>query len=90
MENSQEKWDMAVIIYGQECMLEKKENYYTELSNTIANFNYNKNTPLSNVGIQEVILKAIIEDGEESITDANNVTSDAFSHESSSQRENWA
>ena len=30
----------------------------------------------------------MIEDEEESITDANNVTADAFSHSSSSQREN--
>ena len=44
--------------------------------------------PLSNAKIQEAIVKVMIEDEEGSITDANNVTADAFSHASSSQREN--
>ena len=44
--------------------------------------------PLSNVNILEATFKVIIEDEEESITDANNATSGAFSHISSSQREN--
>ena len=38
--------------------------------------------------ILEVILKVMMEDEDESITDSNNVTADAFSHASSSQREN--
>ena len=36
--------------------------------------------------IQEVILKIMIKDGEESITGANNVTTGVFSHASSSYR----
>ena len=68
-------------------MLEKKENYYAELSNTRNTFNKNNNTPLSNVNIREAILKAMIEDKEEPIPDANSVTNDALSNASSSQRE---
>ena len=65
-------------------MLEKKENYYVELSNTIINFNGNRYTKLPNVNIREAILKVMRKYEEESITDANNVTVDAFSHASSS------
>ena len=46
-------------------MLENKEKYYTELSNTITNFNDKNNTTLSNVKTQEAILKVMREDEEE-------------------------
>ena len=65
-------------------MLEKMEKYYMELSNTINIFNDNNNTTLSYVNIWEALLKVIIEDEEESITDYCNVTADAFSHAPSS------
>ena len=45
METFQVKWDTENLRYGQACMLEKKEKYYTELSNTITNFNDNKKSP---------------------------------------------
>ena len=61
-----------------------KEKYFTELINTITTFNDNNNTPLSNMNMWDDILKVVMEDEEESITDANNVTADAFSHASSS------
>ena len=44
-------WDTAVLRYGRACMMDKKEKYYTELSNTITTFNDNNNMPLSNVNI---------------------------------------
>ena len=69
-------------------MLEKKEKYYTKLSNTITNFNDNNNATSSNVKIQEAIVKFMMDGEEESIMDAKNVTADAFSHAFSSQREN--
>ena len=46
-------------------MLEKKERYFTELSNNITNFNDNNNAPLSDVNIGEAILKVMMEDEEE-------------------------
>ena len=69
-------------------MLEKKEKYYTEMSNTITTFNEKNDAPLFNANIREAIVIFMMEDEEESITDANTVTADAFSHTSSSQREN--
>ena len=40
------------------------------------------------MNILEEILKVVMEDEEESITNTDNVSADVFSHESSSQREN--
>ena len=59
-----------------------------KLSNTIPNFNYNNNTPLSNVKILEAVFRFIREDEEEAITDANNNTADTCRHVSNSHREN--
>ena len=59
------KYDKELLRYGQACMLENKEKYYTELSNTITNFNDKNNTTLSNVKTQEAILKVMREDEEE-------------------------
>ena len=59
-----------------------------ELSNTIPNFNYNNNTPLSNVKILEAVFRFMREDEEEAITDANNDTADTCRHASNSHREN--
>ena len=64
-------------------MLEKKEKYYTEMSNTITNFNDKNDAPLFNTNIREAIVIFMMEDEEESITDVNTVTADAFSHTSS-------
>ena len=86
--NFAEKWDTEVLRYKQACMLEKKENYHTELSDIITIFNDNKNTLLSSMNILKAIFKVIIENEEESITEANNVSYDAFSYASSSYREN--
>ena len=55
------KYDKELLRYGQACMLESKEKYYTQLSNTITNFNEDKNTQLSNVKIEEAFLRAMIE-----------------------------
>ena len=74
-------------MYQEAHIAESKEKYYTELSNTIANFNDNNNMPLSNMNIWEAVLRVMIEYEEVEIMDTNNVTSDTFSHESSSQRE---
>ena len=69
-------------------MLEKKENIYMELNNNINNLNDNNDAHLSNAKILEAIVKFMIKDEEESITGANNVTADAFTHVLSSQRDN--
>ena len=58
------------------------------MSNTITTFNDNTKSPLSNANIQEEILKFMMKYEEESITEANNINAYAFSHASSSQREN--
>ena len=60
MATLQEKWHTAKLRYVSAYMLEKKENYYTELSNTIKTFNDNNNTPLSNVRILEAILRVMM------------------------------
>ena len=57
MATSQEKWVTAVLRYEQACKVEKKENYYTELSNNKTTLNKNNNKPLHNMKIQEAILK---------------------------------
>ena len=80
MSTSQGKWVTEKLRYGQACMLEKEEKYYTELSNTMTTFNDNHNTPLSSVKIQEAVLKVMMEDEEESILDAYNIAADVFSH----------
>ena len=67
-------------------MVEIKGKYYTELGNSIANFNDNNYAPLSNTNIWEAIVEFVMENEEGSITDASNVTDDAFRHASSSQR----
>ena len=61
------------------------DNYYTDMCNTINYYNDHNNTPLSNANIREAICKVM---KEKSITDANNITADTFSHASNSQREN--
>ena len=62
MATLQGKWNMELLRYGRACMLEKKEKYYTEISDTSTSFNDNNKSPLSNVKIQEAILKVIRED----------------------------
>ena len=61
-------------------MLEKKGKYYTELSNTVTTFNENNDGTLSSVNIREAIMKVMMEYGEESIMDSNNVPADTFSY----------
>ena len=55
------------------------------MCDVLTDYNDHNNTPLSYANIQESIRKFM---EEESITDANNITSDTFSHASSTQREN--
>ena len=66
-------------------MANSKNNYYTEIFNTLTDYNERNNTPLINSNIIKAIRKFM---EEESLTDANNVTADTFSHDSSAQREN--
>ena len=66
-------------------MATSKDKYYTEMCNTINDYNDFNNTPWSNVKIQEAIGKAM---EEESIMDANDVTVDTFSRAYNTQREN--
>ena len=81
------RYDLKVIMYQQAGIAESKEMFYMELSNTITNLNDNKNTPLSNVMMQEAVSRVMIEDGEGKIIHTNNVTADTFSIASISQRE---
>ena len=67
------------------CMTNSKDKYYTEMCNTLTNYNDCNNTPLSNANILEALCKVM---EEESIMDANNVTTNTFSHASNAQREN--
>ena len=69
----------------QSCIATSKDNYYTEMCNTLTDYNDCNNTPLSCANIREEIRKVV---EEESITDANKVTAGTFSHASSAQREN--
>ena len=54
------------------------------MCNDLTDYNDHKNAPLSNVKVWEEMRK-VMED--ESITDANKVTADTFSHASIVQRE---
>ena len=60
-------------------MENSKDKYYTELCNTKTDYNDHRNMPLSNFNTREAILQVMIEEEEESITDANNVTANMFS-----------
>ena len=61
------------------------DRYYMEMYKTLTDYNDCNNKPLQNKNIREAIHKVI---EEESILDANNVTSDTFSHTYNTQREN--
>ena len=61
-ENPHEKLDMSVLRYGRACILDPKENYHTNLSDTITTFNEKNKYPLSYVKIWEEILKVTRED----------------------------
>ena len=50
--------------YQQAHIVESKEKYYTELINTITSFNDNNDMSLSNVNIQESVLRVMTEDEE--------------------------
>ena len=65
----------------QACMSTSKDGYYTEMCNTVTDYNDHNNNSLSNEKIREAISNVM---EEESIVDANNVTVDIFSHASSS------
>ena len=66
-------------------MANVKDKYYTEMCNTLTDYNDCNNTPLSNAKIQEEICKVM---EEESIRDAYTVTADTCIHAYSAQREN--
>ena len=66
-------------------MEESRDRYYKEMYKTLTDYNDRKKKPLLNENIQEEIRKVM---EEESISDANNVTTDTFSHTSNTQREN--
>ena len=52
-------YDTELIKYQQAHITESKENYYTELSNTITNFNDKGNIPLPSVNILEAVLRVM-------------------------------
>ena len=60
-----------------------RDNYYTEMFNTLTDYNDRNNTPLSNLNIWEVIRKVI---EEESIADDNIAAMNTFGHASNTQR----
>ena len=55
-----------------------------EMCNTLTVYNERNNMPSFNANIQEEMRKVM---EEESITDANNLTTDTFSHASNTNRE---
>ena len=61
------------------------DKYYLEMFKTLTDFNDHNNAPLSNEKIQEAIHKVV---DEESISYANNVSANTFSHTSVTQRDN--
>ena len=65
-------------------MATSKEKFYTEMCNTLTDYNDGNNTPLSNSYIQKEIRKFM---EEEPTADANKVTADTFSYASNTQRE---
>ena len=67
------------------CMATSWDIYYTEMFMTLTDYNDRNNKPLPNDNILESIRKFI---EQESISDANNVTADTFSHTSNTQRQN--
>ena len=64
-------------------MATSRDRYYTEMFKTLTDYNDRENTPLSNSSIREEISKVM---EEESISDANNVTADTFSHTPNTQK----
>ena len=82
------KYDTELLKYQRAIMDDSKGKYYTEFCNTITNFNYYYNTPLSNVKIQEAVFIVMREDEKGEITEANNFTADVCSLSSSLQRNN--
>ena len=66
-------------------MATSRDRYYTEMFKTLTDYNDRENTPLSNSSIREEISKVM---EEESISDANNVTADTFSHTPNTQKQN--
>ena len=69
----------------QACMVNSKEKYYKKICKTLTDYNYLKNTTLSNAKIQEAIRKFMEED---SIADVSNVTADTFIHVSNTKINN--
>ena len=67
------------------CMATSRDRYYTEMYETLTDYNDCNNILLSNENIREAI-REVIE--EESISDSNNLTVDTFSHTSNTQIEN--
>ena len=66
-------------------MVTSKDNYYTEMCNTLTDYNNRNHMPLSNANIQEAIRKFV---EYESIKDDKNITVDTFSHVYNAHREN--
>ena len=61
--------------YERVCMENTKEDYCSEIYDTLTNYNDRNHTPISNVDTREVIYQVIMEEKAE----ANNVTVDTFS-----------
>ena len=62
MANLKERYDIEVIRYNYARIVDSKDKYYTELSNNRTNFNDNNNTSLSNLKIQEAVVRVRRED----------------------------
>ena len=61
-------------------MINSEDDYYTEICNTLSDYNDRNNTPLSNANIREAIHKVM--EGQPKL-DANNFIVDIFRHASS-------
>ena len=74
------------VAYEQACMATTKDKYYTEMLETLVDYNDSKNAPLSNGKLRQEFSKIMVETEEEERDaeyNANNVTMDTFFHQSS-------
>ena len=69
----------------QACMTNSRDRHCTENFETLTDYNYCNNTPLSYSKIRDAICNVL---EEESISDVNNVTEETFNNTSNTQNEN--
>ena len=67
--------------YKQACMATPRDKYYSKMLETLVDYNYHNNAPLSNKKILQAISKVIAEEEADELNitlDAHNITMDTF------------